>query len=171
MSNLRESYAGTEFSGLGWRLGEGAVDRVAAMGCASSVGSRLWNAAYGLSCGALARLRQDSVARGRSRFPRLATSVLERLAGQALHEYLSPQCVVCRGAKEVLVGARLLMCSGCGGSGSHRYSDEERARGMNLSYSQAMFHGKHLGWMLGKLAQIDRETNRVMNEQLERDVS
>lgn len=72
--------------------------------------------------------------RGRNISDGLPFSWRLQIARQAVGEIVSPHCRVCNGAREIIEPERGLriVCTGCAGSGTHRYSDRERARGIGV---------------------------------------
>ena len=61
-----------------------------------------------------------------------------------------------------------VVCAECQGSGLRRYSDEARARAMQLSYGLAKHMAHKIQWLLNEMHSLDREVNTVLAEQLER---
>ena len=167
MANLREAYAGTVLAGLQWdETRERAVDRVAAGGRASPE-IDIWKAAYGLEAGAYRRLEVRLLRVFSKRYPLEVNGA--RIVSQALHEYLSPHCTSCRGAREVVVGERRVVCPSCNGGGIRRYGDAERAQSMGLSYGLTKRLAHKIRWLLGVAGEHDRLVNSLMCFELERD--
>lgn len=170
LSNLREPFASTSIAGLGWDENrEKAIDRVAAAGKASELGVNLWKARYMLEVKAYQSTREGLVALYRERYrreePRLVASVID----QCLHEFLSPFCGSCNGAKEMMAGDLKVTCQSCSGTGVRRYGNEERARAMKISFGLLKRMEHKFKWLLGEMQGLDRDVNKVLADQLERD--
>lgn len=168
MADLREAYSHVSFANLEWEEGvEKAVDRVAAGGRIDPLGLLIWKAKYLLEPDAY-RKAQIALCEAYGKRYRDAAPVAAALVGQALREFLSPTCRDCRGVGEMMVNERRVVCETCGGSKLHRYSDEERARTMQLSYGLTKHAAHKITWLLGLMGRVDRLANAVMCEQLER---
>lgn len=168
MSNLREAYAGTALASLEWsELRERAVDRVAAAGKADPFGIKLWRAKYLLESSAYLALQKELLTIYQNRYRDNAT-VSQALVQQALHEFLAPACRDCAGRGEMLFDERLIVCETCKGSKIHRYSDEERARTMNISYAVTKKSQHKIRWVLEFMGTHDRKVNGVLSYELER---
>jgi len=169
MANLREPYAASSLASLAWsETQEKAIDRVAASGRASTLGVALWKARYMLEADAylLARslLRLMYIKRYRSD----SLLVVDAFVNQALIEFTATPCVECNGTGERMVDDHLLICNVCSGSRLRRYSDQERARCMRLSYAITQAFGYKLRWLLETMQSEDAAVNRQMNIELER---
>ena len=167
MADLRESYAGGELRGLGWGVGEGNVDRVAAAGFCDGLGVMLWKVKYGFESGSYVGLVAGIVRVYRKRY-RDNEDESRRVVDQGLREFLSAACGVCLGARQFMLGERKVDCDACLGSGVHRHTDLERASAMRVSLAKARYLGGRLSWIQGFLGGIDRDVNREMVRQLER---
>jgi hypothetical protein len=167
---MREPFAGTAFANMDHNPDrERPVDRVAATGWANSLGLLLWRAKYQLETDAYLHAKRALVAyycEHRSRFEQVV--IVEKIADQCLHEYLSPHCTACRGAKELVTESLRITCSTCGGTGIRRYSDTARAQQMGLSVDRIKRLNRGIGWLADQINTLDAEVNRVMCEQLER---
>jgi hypothetical protein len=169
IANLRPSYGATVLAHLDWSDHEleRAIDRVAAAGKVSPLGLLIWKAAYCHESTARTELERALMKRYRSRYldgPILGKKFVE----QAVIEYLSPECLLCQGKKEVLHDNRLVSCPTCSGSGLKRYSDAERATRMELSWSMTKHSAHKIGWILNLIRTEDSRVNYQMNVELER---
>lgn len=168
--NLREAYSATALASLEWsEERERAVDRVAAAGKASPLGLSLWKARYMLESSAYQSSKAGLTALYRVRYSREEPRVVAAVIEQCLHEYLSPFCLTCNGTKAVMVEELKAVCPGCHGSGIRRYADEDRAGTMQLSYGLVKRLAHKMRWLLGEMQGMDRDVNKVLAEQLERD--
>ena len=169
MANLREAVAVTGLASLEWSgERERAIDRVAACGKCSPLGVKLWKARYMLEAKAYQDARGELISLYSARYVRERREIAEKIADQALHEFMSFFCATCNGAKEVMVGELKVTCSACLGSGVKRYSDAERATSMQLSYGLTKRLRHKVGWLLGEMSAIDRLVNSQLNSELER---
>lgn len=168
MSNLREAYSHVSFASLEWNdTEEKAVDRVAAGALANPLGLLLWKAKYLLEADAYKRV-QTALCEIYGKRYRDAPTIRAALVGQALREFLAPACRTCHGVGEHMLEDRRVVCETCGGSKIHRYTDQERAGTMQLSYGLTKHAAHKLQWLLGLMADEDRRVNAVMCRQLER---
>lgn len=104
----------------------------------------------------------------KERYPAEEQTLIIKVIEQCLHEYLSPFCAECNGAKEMVLEALKVTCPACDGSGVRRYSDEDRARAMQVSYGLTKRLAHKIRWVLGEINTMDREVNSVLAAQLER---
>lgn len=168
MTNLREAFAVTALASLEWDENrERAIDRVAASGKAGELGLLLWKAKYQLEVDSYRRAQKALVEIYGKRY-RDSPTVAAAFVGQAMREYLSPSCRACHGVGEYVVNDRRIVCETCGGSKIHRYSDEERARTMQVSYGLTKAGAHKLRWLLGLMGAEDSAVNFELNIQLER---
>lgn len=168
MSNLREAYSHVSFASLEWdETTERAVDRVAAAALASPLGLLLWKAKYLLEVDAYKRAQTALNEIYRKRY-RDTPTVAAALVGQALREFLAPSCRTCRGVGEHMLEDRRVVCETCNGTKIHRYTDQERAGTMQLSYGLTKHAAHKIQWLLGLMGDEDRQVNLVMRQQLER---
>lgn len=171
MVNLREALAVTSLASLEWSAErERAIDRVAASGKCPPLGLSLWKARYMLEAAAYRNARDGLFKLCRDRYTREKPEILVKLVDQSLHEWLSSACAECNGATEVMAGDLRVICSVCRGSGVKRYSDEERARAMGLSYALVKFNSPRFGWLIEQMSALDRAVNEQMNIELERGI-
>jgi hypothetical protein len=169
LADLREALSVTSFASLAWsEERERAVDRVAASGRASPLGLLLWKARYMLESSAYQSSKDGLRALYVSRYPREEPRLVASVIEQCLHEYLSPFCSTCNGAREMMVQELKMICAACNGSGVRKFSDEERARAMKVSYGLVKRLGHKFNWLLGEMQGLDRDVNKVLAEQLER---
>ncbi len=87
---------------------------------------------------------------------------------QAVREFFGAGCRNCQGLKEIMYQERRVTCPECKGSGSHRYSDTERASTMHLSYSRVKYSHHKIAWVLSTLGTEDRRMALLMSQQLDR---
>lgn len=172
MSDLRKPYASTGLAGMKSDPNqETALDLIGAAGRAKSSGVDLWKACYGLEKTAYYRLRNDVLKKFRARYPR--ENEAERIVEQAIHEFFGPSCAVCDGTGAV--GALRLdqverpKCPECLGTKIKRYTDVSRAAMMSLSYGKTKHLAFKISWVSKLLSNYDKDTNRVMNNELERE--
>lgn len=111
------------------------VDRVAAMATGSPLGGLLFRYREG---GQRRWGKQIIVILSRRvvRHTRLTRSVSDRVAAQALLEWSTPLCTLCGGAREVLHNDVMVVCPQCVGSGTRRWTDEDRKRAIGLHGSR-----------------------------------
>ena len=148
---------------------EKAIDRVAASGKCSPLGLAFWKARYQLEAKAYQDARKGLIALYKERYRREEHPIVIKVIEQCLHEYLSPFCDSCKGAREMVLDDLRVTCPACDGAGVKRYSDEDRARAMQLSYGMTKRLAHKIRWVLGEIHSMDREVNSVMAEQLERE--
>jgi hypothetical protein len=164
MSNFREIMGGAlNTSDLSVRPWESDVDRVAAMGKTSRLGSLLWRlkfandpACYKPALYLLAKRLNTSRA------------ILVKLCELAIREWCLPQCDVCQGAREIIVEDLRIVCKGCEGHGIKRYSDREREAFLGLPRGSWRGWAKKYGDVYSKLTDEERRVNVCLNIQLER---
>src|SRR5262245_52725658 len=169
MANLREALAGTAFASLEWSPDwERAVDRVAASGRATRLGLALWKARYLLEISSYREARTRLIERYARRFRRMPSQTRERVIEQCLREYIAPFCMTCKGAKEIVIEQKRIICYECSGSGVRRYTDSDRANAMGISFAEAVRLGKQCRIVLDDIATHDQEVGAVLTEQLER---
>lgn len=170
MADLREAYSATALASLEWsEERERAIDRVCASGKASPLGVNLWKARYMLESAAYESSKKGLIALYLERYRREEPRVVAAVIDQCLHEYLSPFCSTCNGAREMMVGELKAVCASCQGSGIRRYTDEERAGMMKVSYGLTKRLAHKFKWLMGEMHGMDRDVNVVLAEQLERE--
>lgn len=169
MANLREALVATSLASFAWADSERAIDRVAASGKCPRLGVDLWKARYMLEARAYHDARKGLIVMYRERYIRERLDIVERLVDQGLHEFLSPFCKACLGAKEMMVGELKVMCGVCMGVGVKKYTDEERASCMGLSYGLTKRLAHKLRWLNGEMQALDKEVNIQLNIELERE--
>jgi hypothetical protein len=169
LSNLREAYAATALANLGWDENhEKAIDRVAASGKCSPLGLAFWKARYMLESSAYQEARKGLIILYKERYVNEDHPIAVKVVEQCLHEYLSPFCQACKGARELVVNELKITCPACSGAGVKRYADEDRARAMQLSYGLTKRLAHKFRWVLQEINSMDREVNSMMMQQLER---
>lgn len=171
MSDLRRPYTSTALAGMQSNPDrETAVDLVGAAGKAGAAGVDLWKAVYGLEKSAYYRLRKDLLRKFRDRYPREAEA--ERVVEQAIHEYFGPSCRDCEGTGQVgelRIDKLRATCPTCNGTKIRRYTDVTRAAMMSLSYGKTKHLAFKISWVTTLLSNQDKDTNRTMNNELERE--
>lgn len=131
------------------------VDRLAAAATGHTLG------------GLLLRLREGGQARWAKRVVlvlanrvrerhKLTRSIAERCAMAALEEFLSPHCIVCGGARVMMVEKVKIVCHGCGGTGVQRFDNDSRREaigtyGARIESAMADAHS-HMSAALGAYA-------------------
>lgn len=158
---IRESIASALDSGLkDSPERETPVERLTAFAGASRLGTLLWRVKYGNDRRSI-KPAAFLIAKGLPRY--LSNSMRLTIAHRALKEWCLHMCTVCRGAKEVLDGEKLVPCRSCDGSGKHRHTDADRALDGVMP---------KMGPLLGKARQIiieqDVETAAVTLQRLDR---
>lgn len=169
IANLREAYGAASMQSLQWdETCERAIDRVASAGRCHPVGIELWRARYSLDANSYKAARKHLLRCYLERYKSESPDIAQRVVEQCLHEYLSPSCAVCHGAKEIVAGYLRHACKACEGTGIHRYSDTQRSRIMHLSYGQVKAVAHKITWLLGQMNTWDAAVNAQMNVELER---
>lgn len=170
IANLREAYATTAFRSLEWdEEHERAIDRIAAAGMCHPIGINLWRAKFSLDSRSYFSAKGQLIAHFLARYKSESRDIAERVVDQALHEYLSPECPTCRGAKEVIAGSLRQLCQSCSGTGLRRYSDSDRSGHMQLSFARTRVLAAKIRWALDEMGTFDRAVNAQMIIELERD--
>ncbi len=149
---------------------ERPVDRVAAAGRAAincPVGLLLWKARDSLESASYIALKSALLRLFTKRY-RDEITVATAIVDQAVREYMGAGCRGCQGLKEVMFQERKVTCPDCSGSGTHRYSDSERAGTMQLSYSRVKYSSHKIAWVLSTLGTEDRRMSLLMSQQLDR---
>ena len=171
MSNLRQAYAATQFANLDWsELSERPVDRVAAAGKASHL--EIWKAAYSREPSSILRMHRIVFAAFVAKYPNIDEDLARRVVDQAIHEFLDPQCRVCKGAMQLVSPENInatVPCPACHASGLQEHSDEARSRRMQIKYSQAKHAAPKLLWLVQWLTAHDGAINVILNRELERE--
>ena len=170
--NLREAYARTGRASLAWdeeTHAERPVDRVAAAGCCDELGIALWVAKNEGSASATVRAFGALKSRFKQRYKAESWDTANRLIGQAMLEYLKPQCHTCDGRGTMrLDNGVAIVCKTCDGSAVKRYSDSERARLISISLRHLIALQHKFDWVQDMIGKLDRQANAVMVVQLER---
>lgn len=149
---------------------ERPVDRIGAAGRAAidcPIGILVWKARDSLETAAYLSLQKELFRRFTKRY-RDDETIARAIVSQALHEFFSSDCRNCQGTKEVLYQECKVTCPECQGSGTHRYSDSERARTMQLSYARVKYSAHKLAWLTNLLGTEDRRFSLLMSAQLDR---
>lgn len=162
--NLRETLgAAFESSDLSTRPGESDVDRIAAMGLVTHLGSKLWRLKYGND----PKAYKPAVLLLAGRF-RWKAGVLVRLCELAIKEWCLPMCGTCHGAKEIIEGDLRIVCAECEGVGVKRYTDRERERMLGIPPRAWDGWAKKYETVQAVVTNEEIRTNTVLNIQLER---
>lgn len=167
IANLREVYAATALASLEWsELREQAVDRVAASGKVPALGLLLWKARYQLESKAYQEAHKKLAQAFLERYRSETADTAERCVDQALHEFLSPACSECNGARELIADDLRIECEACRGSGIKRYSDQERSRYMKVSMAKVRVLSGKLYWLACEMGTQERLVNGILVEEL-----
>lgn len=123
MGNFRELIGRDLHDDLETDYHETPLDRIGAFSKGGRLGTLLWRLKYGkdLTCFKPAALL---LAKDTS----MESPIGRRVCELAISEWLLPECDTCRGAKEMIVGPKRIVCPSCEGYGVRRYSDSERDR-------------------------------------------
>lgn len=107
------------------------VEFVAAMSAASGLGSDIFRSKgydYAAARRAVMVLANRSQKRSiKAKIP-ISAAVAQLMALAVLVELGFPHCRMCGGARVIVAGELKVECPTCGGHGTHRYPDDERAR-------------------------------------------
>lgn len=167
--NLRESYASTHHASLKWSPDhERAIDKVAASGRCDELGILLWKLKYMSESWALKKTREELIKRHLERFKHEVDTLRSLVIDQCLHEYLSDKCQWCKGAKEMIVNERRVVCDACQGHGIRKYSDVDRARYMKQSLGRVKTLQRQFTYIHETIGTLDRSVNQMMAYQLGR---
>lgn len=110
------------------------VDFVASLSGATSLGSDLMRSSdYDLQAlrRSLLLLTRDAI-----NTLHIGRGIAQTLSLVALCELLHWQCRTCRGAGQVIAGQLKIVCPDCGGVGTHRWTDNERARTAKIPHER-----------------------------------
>jgi hypothetical protein len=156
---------------------ERAVDRVAALGSATALGSELWHAKYG---GHITPARIQTIAtivavrlepRRRARLP---SPMLVKIARLALEEWLYDRCPTCDGRKYT-GGERWIEhadavkpCGRCNATGRLVPTDAERARALGIPTSAMAKWQAKLDRARDVITAADVQTGKRVAAKLER---
>ena len=167
--NLREGYAATHHASLKWSADhEKAVDKVAASGLCDELGVLLWKVKYMSESWAYKKAREELIKRHQERFFGEVDTLRSSVVDQCLHEFLSDKCKWCKGAKEMIVGERRVVCDACQGYGIRKYTDSDRAKYMKQSLGRIKSLQRQFNFLHDLIGTLDRKVNSMMCEQLER---
>lgn len=126
-------------------------------------------ARYGLQSQAFRDAVTGLVIEYLGRYKREDKGLVEKMAHQLLSEYIAQFCVACRGTGEVMHNDLKTRCSVCWSSGVRKYTDEERARMMQISYARIKQMRFKFQWLYDYISSADRRVNDVMVRELERE--
>ena len=169
-ANMREAYAGTGRASLEWNPdAERSIDRVAAAGKANALGVNLWKAKNGLESVAFLRAVDQLSVVYSERYRREDADLVGKLCFQAISEWVAQFCTTCAGTREVMHGELKTICTACAGSGVRRYTDEQRARMMMVSFDKMRRMGGRFRWLHDYISREDWMANDVMARNLERE--
>jgi hypothetical protein len=157
---MRESIGTALYCGLMERDDRDTpVTRIAAFSMSPRLGTLLWRLKYAND----AKAHKPAMLIIASKLPRhFPLPYKQRVAEAALREWLHDSCRVCNGARELVTETLRIACTGCEGSGKHRYSDKERER--NLGGPGVKMIARAMAVITGS----DIDTCRVTTYQLER---
>jgi hypothetical protein len=162
--SLREVMGGAfDADDLSTKIWESDVDRIAAMGFTSRLGSLLWRLKYANDHRAYKPAVLVLAKKAKSGFP-----IGMRLCELALREWCMPQCEVCRGAKEIMVEDLRIVCKGCDGIGVRRYTSREREAAAGLPVGSWRGWAKKYGFIWETMTDAERRVNVCLNIQLDR---
>lgn len=172
-ANFRELIGRDLSASLETDYHETPVDRVGAFSKGARLGTLLWRLKYGLD---MACLKPASFLLAKE--VQLESEIGIRVCELAISEWLLPECEVCRGAKEVLIGPKLILCPGCDGFGVRRYEYWERDRFLRRGKSPEELHrfrkARFRPWIrkyakaVAVLTKHSLRINPTMNAELER---
>lgn len=167
LSNLREALASTVLASLEWSPEvERAVDRVAASGKVSPLGLAIWKARYCLESSAYEKACKLLTQWFRETYTNEQRWVGEKVAEQALYEYIFHFCQTCNGVGELVVEDLKVACPECKGSKLKRYSDKERCVRMKISWAMTKALTRKMQRAIGKVFDEDNIVNRAMAYEL-----
>lgn len=157
--NFRASFGHDLQSTLESGSHEMPVDRIAAFSRASRLGTLLWRLKYGFDASVYQRTADL-----------LATEAhtTSKLAEMLIREWLNPACEACRGAQELILEDRRILCPKCGGLGLKRYSDHARARFMEMSVEDWRKLSNQVKRVMEALTRAERLVSATMHAELER---
>ncbi len=124
---------------------------------------------YGRMHGTLARARGEVEAAKASCWPRIGPqSLYLAIRKCVLAELRMPHlCATCAGRGSVQIEARVLVCSGCRGSGRQSISDRRRAEVLERSLATYQYAWQRpYEWLLNHCAQEEREAARQLGTRL-----
>jgi len=178
VTNFRQhiSEAGINASSLELHTYLSAVDKVAALGRAPTLGREWWHYAYS-DRGTGERMRRKLYMQAGGRLQRGEHSKLvsndpgrfRAVCMQVILERMWPNCRVCGGRGEMRLGDRVIVCLAkhCLGTGLHRYSDLERAQAIEVTREEFRLWSPIFAEVQIVLSGADSTTNAVLNAQLE----
>lgn len=151
---------------------ESASDRIAALAITGELASCLYRIRYGgqVEYRKRAVLLLAADLRGKSKRNRWKLphpDIIERLAGQAIIEWMEPLCPECRGRKfvglERLPGAMGVpkICPACSGNGTGKISQAARSRALGVSLAVLRANwDERLTALVARLRTVDLEAAR-----------
>lgn len=137
MSTSERLATAVSTSDLAWSdLTTKAVEFVAAMAAASSLGSDLFRAkSYDTQAArrAVVVLTKKAMLAGDKKKLPISRDMAQLMAVAVILEIVKPYCRTCTGAGVSIIDELKVTCPTCGGIMVHRYSDTERARLMGIA--------------------------------------
>lgn len=116
------------------------------------------------------RTAKDFGVRNKGDAGKRSYAVLERACLQVLSEWSNPSCVVCIGVGKVGVKRYEVshdiqlddvICQGCNGTGTRRYSDQERMQFIGINKTELEVWGERLGLIM---VEITKAVSRGIGE-------
>ena len=169
MSNIREAFAATSFANLQWsEISERPIDRVAASGLCDELGVLLWKLKYMCEASAYKKAREELIKRHQERYRYEVDALRSSVVDQCLYEFLYDKCKWCKGAKEMIVGERRVVCDACQGYGIRKFTNSDRSKYMKQSMGRIKTLEGQFKYVHDLIGTLDRKVNSMMCEQLER---
>jgi len=140
---------------------EYSIDRITAIGFASrynEVGEAMLRV-DALDVGALHKVILLVIRRLNHQY-NITSGFAKKMAFATLHEYMRPNCIYCGGKRdEHRKGRVVTVCSYCGGSGLHRYSDKDRKALVGGAFNQKAYEDA-LGYVRDAVRAIVMNTDK-----------
>lgn len=169
MANLREALAVTVLASLEWSPEvEKAVDRVAASGKVSPLGLAIWKSRYCLESSSYDKAVKLLTQWYMELYSGEQKWLAEKIAEQALYEFIFQFCQTCSGIGEMVVEDLKVSCPECKGSRLKRYGDKERCLRMKISWAMTKAIARKMQRTMGRVFDEDRLVNHAMTVELGR---
>jgi hypothetical protein len=154
---------------------ECAIDRIGALARTTALGSALWRYGYGGDESA-ARSVIKHLLRKAERRTKIYKhhddfKLLKKTCVMVLHEWKYKGCMGCGGAGEISSEKLKVVCQPCGGTGLHRFSDQERMTALNIEREKYAAWQRNISDVWICLAGADGGTGAVCREQLEHKIA
>lgn len=155
---------------------EVAIDRIAAAAFGPAIGRVLWRMRYAGEVQYAPAALQMVAGRFRRQWgvrPGTVEHMLvTRVTRQALKEWWSPQCRVCRGRGEIEADDLRIVCDTCSGQGIQPYGEPERRKAVmgppGVQGASWALWERRVGEVLGYLLRVDDWVAHEARRQLER---